>query len=272
MKEITRAAEAEYWNLCAEKVAGESGFDSLLAEQYRNIHSELISRWIGNNQITRILKTDLFAEATDPSRSFLWNVMLTNATITGIDISTKVTYLAKSATAHHAPEAKANYMTCDVRQLPFVDESFDLIISDSTLDHFHHKKEILEALSELGRVLKPGGCLIITMDNKGNITEPFFRIWIALRLYHFFIGETCSIRELKKGLVTVGLKVVDCTAIIHNPRFFVRAFLLLVRRLKSTRLIIFARKILGLLDGLENKPTRYLTGQFIAAKAIKPVR
>jgi demethylmenaquinone methyltransferase/2-methoxy-6-polyprenyl-1,4-benzoquinol methylase len=47
---------------------------------------------------------------------------------------------------------------CDVRLLPFLDKSFDRII---IVDAFHHFADQPVALSELWRVLRPGGMLMI---------------------------------------------------------------------------------------------------------------
>jgi SAM-dependent methyltransferase len=154
--------------------------------------------------------------------------------------------------------------------LPFADDSFDLIISDSTLDHFQDKNEIATALAELSRILKPGGTLVITMDNKTNLTEPLFRLWVFLGLSYFFIGKTYSIKELKQALASVGLLVTDTTAIIHNPRFFARRIIALLHKGNPTRFNRGIRRGLNILDSLEKRKTKYLTAQFIAARAVKP--
>jgi len=56
----------------------------------------------------------------------------------------------------------------DVRQLDFGDNSIELIISNSTLDHFQQAEDIDRSLAELARVLVPGGLLLVTMDNPLN--------------------------------------------------------------------------------------------------------
>ena len=199
-----------------------SHFDELLAEQYRRVHLNLLNRWGGIDGAWRILKTDLFAEAVQPYRAFFWDLLKANTSVVGIDISPSLTSGARSEEAARSPGASAEYASCDVRHLPFASNSFDLIVSDSTLDHFSDEEDIMTALLELSRVLKPGGNLVITMDNKGNITEPLFRLWIYLGLSDFYIGKTYSNRELREALTAAGLSVVDTTAIIHNPRFFTR--------------------------------------------------
>lgn len=53
----------------------------------------------------------------------------------------------------------------DVRQLPYPDETFDWAISVATYHHIKGEDQ-LEALSELKRVLKPGGEAFITVWNR----------------------------------------------------------------------------------------------------------
>jgi predicted SAM-dependent methyltransferase len=52
-------------------------------------------------------------------------------------------------------DVNADYR-CDVRSLPFATESFDVVFSSHTLEHFEHK-QISSVLDEWVRVLKPGG-------------------------------------------------------------------------------------------------------------------
>jgi SAM-dependent methyltransferase len=260
----------EYWDQVAKKMAKGQDFDLLLAEQYRRVHLDLLDKWVNVSASQKILKTDLFAEALCPSRAFLWDILKTESNLVGIDISAEIVCQARARATQYAPNSSAEYVRCDVRQLPFISNSFDLIISDSSLDHFRRKDSIITALFELSRVLKLGGTLIITMDNKNNPTESLFRLWISLGLAPFFSGETYSVRELEQVLARVGLHVVDDTAIIHNPRFFTRSLIGCLRKVAPTRFDHWIRRSLVFLDSLENRKTKHLTAQFIAVKAMKP--
>jgi SAM-dependent methyltransferase len=261
--------ETRYWDHVARKMANGQEFDELLAEQYRSVHMNLLTRWadIKNNHL--ILKTDLFAEALCPSRAFLWDILKVDGNVVGIDISAEITSEAKIR-ASQRTQKFIECLNCDIRQLPFSDNSFDLIISDSTLDHYSHQNEIAIALTELRRILKPGGTIIITMDNKDNITELLFRLWIYFGLAPFFIGETYSMKQLKQAMTDIGFLLIDSTTIIHNPRLFTKLVIALVRKVAPARADPYIRKGLRLLDSLENRRTKYLTAQFIAVKAVKP--
>jgi SAM-dependent methyltransferase len=51
----------------------------------------------------------------------------------------------------------------DARKLDFPDESFDVVVTCSSIEHFGTMRQIAGAASEIGRVLKPGGhAFIIT--------------------------------------------------------------------------------------------------------------
>jgi len=64
----------------------------------------------------------------------------------------------------------------DVIHLPFLDETFDWIISVATYHHIEGRQERQVALNELRRVLKPGGEAFITVWNRW---QP--RFWLSRR-------------------------------------------------------------------------------------------
>jgi ubiquinone/menaquinone biosynthesis C-methylase UbiE len=63
--------------------------------------------------------------------------------------------------ASHAPfpyrEDRLEVRWMDARQLDFPDESFDVVFSLSSFEHFGMPDDIAAAARELGRVLRPGG-------------------------------------------------------------------------------------------------------------------
>jgi SAM-dependent methyltransferase len=267
---MQKNSTTRYWDHAAKQFPDGQYYDKLLAAQYRQTHLDLISRWVKLNSGMTILKTDLFAEALCPSRAFFWNLPESDYKLIGIDISFEITARARNNMPQFDTYS-CGYTSCDIRELPFRDNSFDLIISDSTLDHFEQKEHILSSLSELKRVLKTGGTLIITMDNKQNITEPLFRLWLRLGLHPFFIGKTCSMKELTGSLTGLGYRVIDSTAIVHNPRYLTRVSIELLRRIPGISHDRWIDKCLTWFDGFEHKRIKLLTAQFIAVKAIKQV-
>jgi SAM-dependent methyltransferase len=92
----------------------------------------------------------------------------------GVDSLTIVTFTEEEKHPDLGPE----YVTADLRELPFADGSFEAIASVSTLDHIGMDNtdygsreppsddpdhEVARALGELHRVLRPGGRLLLTV-------------------------------------------------------------------------------------------------------------
>jgi len=262
---------AKYWDEVATRWSMNSYSNELLAEHKRKTHLNLVARWavVTNNQ--RILKTDLFEEAFG-SDQFLFDLAEANSNIVGIDVSNEIVKRAKRNAKHYG--VAGEYICCSVRQLPLRSDSIDLIISDSTLDHFPDQSDIVAALQELRRVLCVGGTLILTIDNKANLTYPpyiFIRVWMLLGLAAYFIGKTLSPNELRHTLEESGFSVEESTAIFHypHPDGLVRIVERFLRWLGKGKFNNAIRKSLTFLDKLEGKRTKYLTGRYIAVKAVK---
>ena len=77
----------------------------------------------------------------------------------------------------HASLTKPSLCRCDVRRLPFANESFDLVFSSYFLDLLS-TADIETAVSEMRRVLRPSGRLVVTYLSHGN--RWFNRVWNAL--------------------------------------------------------------------------------------------
>ena len=264
--------DSKHWDRVAKEWSLKSPSCELIAEHKRKTHLALISRWADVAGSGNILKTDLFEEAFG-SDQFLFELGKVNQNVMGIDVSFEVVSRAKRQAQHQGVSA-GGYICCDVRHLPFRENSIDLIISDSTLDHFSSEGDIGIALKELRYALKVGGILILTMDNKSNLTYPPYavmRLWMRLGLAPYFIGVTLSPAKLRRALKEIGFDVAASTAIFHypHPDALVRWLEQSLHKLSKGKLDNAIRKVLALLDKLEGKRTRYLTGRYIAVKAVK---
>src|SRR5262249_61400915 len=92
----------------------------------------------------------------------------------------------------------------DVPSLPFRANAFDVIVSNSTLDHFPDARHIDDTLAELYRVLKPGGTLVVTLDNPQSLSMLVGAFKRMLRPDPFFLGSTLSRRRLATALGKIG--------------------------------------------------------------------
>lgn len=262
------SSDADQWQHTAELYSAGRFMDPALAQHTREVNLDLIRRWAPVVDHPRILKTDAFADATCPARAFSWFIH-ENGQLMCFDIAPGLTQQGRSnARALGFPDAI--YVTADARYLPFGYGCFDLIVSDSTLDHFHTTEEIGVALGELARVLKPGGVLIVALDNPHNVTDPLWRLWRKRGWSPYYIGKTLTRTTLVAALENLGLEVTDTTAQFHYPRKIMKWALQMTRRISPGRADAVGRRALGLLNGLERLRTRYLTGLFVAARAVKP--
>jgi len=266
-----KGKEAEHWEQVAREWPVKGYSNALLAEYKKKTYLGLISRWTQITDHQKILKTDLFAEAFDVEE-FLFDITSAKDVI-GIDISAEIVKGAKSQAERHGADG-SRYICCDVRHLPLEADTVDIVISDSSLDHFVSVEDISAALGEIRRVLKAGGILVLTMDNKNNLTYPpyfVFRIWMRLGLAPYFIGRSLSISQLKHTLEKIGLDVEESTAIFHypHPDGLVRWLERSLSKLSSGKLDNTIRRGFNWLGKLEGKRTKYITGRYIAVKAVK---
>jgi SAM-dependent methyltransferase len=264
--------EAEHWGEIARGWQDKGYANQLLGEQKRKTYIDLITRWTEITPGQKILKTDLFAEAFGVEQ-FFFDIIPPKSDVIGIDVALEIVAQAKSQAQGRGLEA-SGYLCGDVKKLPLRDGSIDLIISDSTLDHFPTEAEIITALGELGRVLKEGGTLILTIDNKSNLTYPpyfLIRLWMKLGLSPYFIGRTLSLSRLRRALTEIGLDIEQNTAILHypHPDGLVRWLERSLRSLSRGRLDGAIRKGLTCLNRLEESKIKYLTGRYLAVKAVK---
>lgn len=113
-------------------------------------------------------------------------------------------------------------VVADVRRLPFRSACFDGVLSTSTLDHFDDVADIGVALAELALVLRPGGRLLLTLDNLAN---PLIRLRNALPraaatrtgLVPFAVGATHDEAGGRAALERAGFTVERTAHLLHAP-------------------------------------------------------
>lgn len=83
---------------------------------------------------------------------------------------------------------------CSAEELPFADDSFDLVYSSHVLEHIPDQKK---ALREIYRVLRPGGihfCVVPTTTEKVYAFFNFYT-YLAGRAYHHLVHKLFSKKE-----------------------------------------------------------------------------
>ena len=108
--------------------------------------------WLAN-RVGEVVATDIYGEGSFAERE---------ATATML-----------SDPAAHAPfpyrEDRLTVEYADARSLPYPDESFDVVFSLSSIEHFGGPGDVARAAREMGRVLRPGGHAFV-------VTECFVRL------------------------------------------------------------------------------------------------
>lgn len=255
----------QYWDSVAVEWQGERR-DALWRAYCDAVHIELFSRWLPQTPIPRLLKTDLFDEAV--SDGIIPFLSTRARTVIGMDLSSTTLREARS-------HSGGRRVTCtDVRRLPFADGSFDVVVSNSTLDHFAERREIVLSLRELYRVLRPGGQLLLTIDNLAN---PAIAVRNALPfhvLHHagilpYYVGVTCGPRRLRRMLKEAELDIMDMTAIEHCPRLPAVLFARIMGGATSPSIRHVLVRLLMVFEQMADWPTRFLSGNFIAVRCRK---
>jgi SAM-dependent methyltransferase len=153
--------ETSYWGSIADAWK-KTRPDRLWRKHSDAINQSLLLRWLPEQPVPRLLKTDTFDEAVGEGLTRF--LQARSHSVIGMDLSFKMVQLACHG------EVRVRGACADVRDLPFRRESFDVVVSNSTLDHFRTLEEITVSLRELHRVLRKDGQLIVTLDNLANPT------------------------------------------------------------------------------------------------------
>jgi SAM-dependent methyltransferase len=89
------------------------------------------------------------------------------ARVTECDFSFLALCVARRKIAEASSDSPAALVHGDVQQLPFADDSFDLIASCETIEHV---LDVRMAILEMHRVTRPGGKLFRTTPNYANLS------------------------------------------------------------------------------------------------------
>jgi SAM-dependent methyltransferase len=233
------------------------------------VNHALFARWLSAAPVARLLKTDVFDEAVSGG---LYGLLHGRArTLVGIDIAPVI--LREAGRGH--PELLRS--CADVRALPFAGDTFDVVVSNSTLDHFDSLEEIRTGLREIHRVLRADGRLLITLDNGRNPMVALrnalpLRLLQWLGLVPYQVGATCGPSRFARLLRETGFALARVDTVMHCWRVLAVALAGLVERRAGAKGQLRFLRHLGEWERLGRWPTRFLTGHFIAFEAVKSVR
>jgi SAM-dependent methyltransferase len=242
------------------------GLQRLWRAHSDSVNKALVARWRPVGQMNTLLKTDLFDEAVSDGLSPL----LTS-------LAKRVFYMDSALEVHEMAKyrySRLQTIGADLRHLPFADGAFDSIVSNSTLDHFESLDDLSTSLQELFRVLRPGGQMILTLDNPSNPII-LLRNWLPfpllkrLKIVPYYVGVTLGANRLEGLLNDSGFEVVGVDAIMHCPRVLAVMMARWAEKHTSLRTQRSLLRLLMAFERLSRLPTRFLTGYFVAIKATK---
>jgi ubiquinone/menaquinone biosynthesis C-methylase UbiE len=118
---------------------------------------------------------------------------------TGLDMAQNMCQLAHRKVKQVGLEDKVQFVTADSEQMPFVDNTFDLITCSNSYHHYPHQEKVL---AEMLRVLKPGGRVMIMDGYRDNVLG-----WL---IFDLGVGTAeksvhhCSAAEIRRQLLNQG--------------------------------------------------------------------
>ena len=130
------------------------------------------------------------------------------ADYTGVDLTEAAVQLARRR--FELDGLPGHFETADAESLPFADESFDLVYAHGVL---HHTPDTARAVSEIYRVLRPGGRAIVMLYHRDSYNYqigirllrragmPLLRSEAGIKLIHTLTREPlASLREHARAL------------------------------------------------------------------------
>ncbi|MEX1139639.1 MAG: class I SAM-dependent methyltransferase [Bacteroidota bacterium] len=153
----------------------------------------------------------------------------------------------------------------DTFQLPFRDNTFDVVFHQGLLEHFR-KPQAEKLLRENIRVLKPGGHLLVDVPQRYHVYTLAKHMLMAMNQWFAGWERSFSIRELAGELRGLGLTPVLSYGEWMYPSFFYRAMREAAKKaglrlpLSPTVLPFLTRLRAQLRSGLRKTPVSLYTG------------
>ncbi len=141
--------------------------------------------------------------------------------LTLTDLSPGMVDEAASRAAANGYEV-ADQRSCDVQDLPFDDDSFDIVVANHML---YHVPDPDRGLGEIARVLRPGGTALIATNGYGHmdlITEIVTEVFgdYSERLYEVF-GIDSGERRLRRHFSSITWNTYANDLVVDDPRAIV---------------------------------------------------
>ena len=252
------------WENIAENESASWYLHPLAARQKREALLNWFHRWLPTAPEGLLLKTDLFEEANGDD-TLLPDLLSTGRPIVAFDW---LPPLARRARLR-MPSAAFLTLAADCRSLPLASSSVSIALSLSTLDHSADPADLHASITELARVLRPGGLLLLTLDNPLNPLYWPLRLLSRIGQTPFPLGYTPTPAVLDRLLDQGGFDLLGRDWLIHNPRLISTALFVSSERTLGRRGDPAVQSLISLFALLDRLPTRTFTACFFATCARK---
>jgi ubiquinone/menaquinone biosynthesis C-methylase UbiE len=135
---------------------------------------------------------------------------------------------------------KLKFLKMDARDLLFKDETFDVVFSISSVEHFGGHQESARAAREMARVLKPGGLLVIATEvilNQKNHAE-FFRFEELID----YIIEPSGMKLIQSPVFELPRFALEHPSLLPDEKDKTPCLVCLKRGVLFTSVILFLKK------------------------------
>ncbi|MDD3626093.1 MAG: class I SAM-dependent methyltransferase [bacterium] len=195
----------------------------------------------------KILKIDLWNEALNTG--ILFKLAELGMECFGIDLSENIVRRAKNKSIDKGLDL--NLFVANLFHLPFSDNTFDYIYSMGTIEHSENYKE---SFSEMSRVLKNNGRILVGVP---NLFDPFFhpllvKILKLFSIFPFGIEKYFTITELVDIVSKNGFHVIKTGSLQFLPSM-----------LRMADIFLFSYcKPISKISGILYKPFEFLKMNF----------
>lgn len=152
-------------------------------------------------------------------------ILSTGAKVVGVDISEGMVSSAKNALAA-CGIYQVMLQVGDATTLPFLDRKFDKILCSEVIEHI---PDAQKALTEMWRVLKPGGSVVLSTPNPMSwYGFERYIVWqgILRRKWNHPCDQWRSVATLKRMVLSAGFSPSKKAGACYVPGFLVTYFVL----------------------------------------------
>jgi len=136
-----------------------------------------------------------------------------NGMVTGVDLDPRMVTEAERHAAESGVSGWTRHLVADASALPFTDNAFDAVRCERV---FQHLADPAAALSELIRVTRPQGCVVVydtdysamSIDSDETDIERRLARFTAARLRNGYIARSLRRRFIRAGLAEVTVELL----------------------------------------------------------------